>query len=187
MEGSVRLDSGIDYPCAPEVAVEVEKLRKDRSELKSKLDSASKDMEALQGKHDALASKVEELEKRDDSAEVQTRVKARIALETAARPRLSKEDAEKLDGMSDDDIRKAVILAKSPKADLEGKGPEYLSARFDAICEEPEERRDDGQGRKVVGSGEPTTPVDAEQARLDSQRRAERRSRGLEPEEKKSA
>jgi hypothetical protein len=187
MDGSVRLDSGIDYPCAPEVAVEVGKLREERSELKSKLDSASKATEALQGKHDALEAKVKELEARDDSAETQKRVKARIALETAGRKRLSKEDAEKLDSMSDDEIRKAVILAVQPKAELEGKSEDYLRARFDSVCELPEEKRDDGQGRKVVGSGEPAKPVDAEQARLDAQDRARRRSMGLEPEEKRSA
>jgi hypothetical protein len=184
MEGSVRLDSGIDYPCAPEVAVEVDKLRKDRTELQSKLDSASKDMEALQGKHDALDAKVKELEKRDDSAEVQKRVKARIALETAARERLPKEAVEKMDGMSDDDIRKAVILAKTPKADLEGKSSEYIGARFDAICEEPEEPRNDGQGNKVVGSGKPTVPDSADKARTDSMERTRLISMGLDPDKK---
>jgi hypothetical protein len=182
MGDKVRLDNGIEYDCAPEVAVELDKLRKDRAELQSKQDSASKATETLQGKHDALEAKVKELEKRDDSAETQKLVKARIALETAAGKRLPKEEAEKLDSMSDDEIRKAVILAKTPKAELEGKSEDYLRARFDAICEEPEQKRDDGQGRKVVGSGKPHEPVDAEKARLDAQDRAQARSEGREPE-----
>ncbi|MHC4181228.1 MAG: DUF2213 domain-containing protein [Planctomycetota bacterium] len=185
---TVKLDSGIPYECAAEVAVEVEKLRTDRSELQSKLDSASKATEELQGKHDALEAKVKELEARDDAAEIAKAVKARLALVQAATPRLPKDVVEKLDGMSDDDIRKAVILAKAPKAELDEKTPEYIGAYFDAICAEPEEKRDDGQGRKIVGTGKPVRKeADSEQARADSIERAKRRSLGLEPEEKKSA
>lgn len=185
MGDKVRLDNGIEYDCAPEVAVAFEKLRKDHSELQSTLASGTKATDELQGKHDALDAKVKELEKRDDSAEVQKRVKARIALQTAAAKRLPKETVEKLDTMSDEDIRKAVILAKTPKAELEGKSDEYIQARFDTICDEPEEKRDDGQGRVVVGEGKPTKPVDADQARLDGIERARLRSLGIE--EKKSA
>ncbi len=187
MEGSVRLDSGIDYPCAPEVAVEVEKLRKDRSELQSKLESGSKATEELQGKHDALEAKVKELEARDDASAIRDGVKARLALVNAATPHLPKETVEKLDDMSDLDIQKAVILAANPEAKLDEATEDYVRGAFEIACQKPTEKKD-GQGAKVVGAPgkrqDRSDPPDAEQARLDKIERDQRRSRGEEIKKK---
>jgi hypothetical protein len=191
MGGTVKLDNGIDYDCAPEVAVEVDKLRKDRAELQSKLDSGSKETGELQGKHDALEAKVKELEARDDASEIREAVKARIALEKAATPHLPKETAEKLDGMTDLEIQKAVILAGMPDAKLDEMDEPWIRGAFAVACRKPAEKRGDGQGSKVVGTaekrGDSSEAPDSEKARQDSIDRARRRSRGEDVGEKKSA
>jgi hypothetical protein len=187
MGGTVKLDNGIEYDCAPEVAVAFDKLRKDHSELQSARDSASKATEELQGKHDALEAKVKELEERDDGAAIRDGVKARLALVTAATPHLSKETVEKLDSMTDLDIQKAVILAANPEAKLDEATEDYVRGAFEIACQKPAEKKD-GQGIKVVGTPgkrqDRGDPPDAEQARLDAIDRAQRRSRGEEPEKK---
>jgi hypothetical protein len=188
MGDKVRLDNDIEYDCAPEVAVEFGKLRKDRAELQSKLDSGSKATEELQGKHDVLEAKVKEFDERDDAAEVQKAVKARIALVTAATPHLPKEVVEKLDGMSDLDIQKAVILAANAEAKLDEATEDYVRGAFEIACQKPAEKRDDGQGSKVVGTPgkrqDKGDPPDADQARLDKIERDRLRSIGEEPEKK---
>lgn len=86
---------------------------------------------------DAAEEKAIEAQKRADAAEspeaIKGRVDARLKLERDAAKVLGGE--EKLDAMSDEEIRKAVILKVAPGADLEGKSPEYVAARFDHAIE----------------------------------------------------
>jgi hypothetical protein len=56
------------------------------------------------------------------------------------------------DGMSDLDIKKAVISAVSPSAKLDGQNENYISARFDAAVEYLESHAD-GESRAVLGGG----------------------------------
>jgi len=55
------------------------------------------------------------------------------------------------DGMSDIDIKKAVITAIYPAAKLDGKDEVYVSARFDAAVEDLDTRAD-GENREVLGA-----------------------------------
>ncbi len=43
--------------------------------------------------------------------------------------------AAKLDGMTDLEIKKAVIMARQPDAKLDGKTETYIDARFDSVAE----------------------------------------------------
>lgn len=134
----VNLD-GISYDAAPEVANALSKAQAETREMKAQLDSAGAfakaEADALRGERDTFKERVDELEKRDVTAEIAKGVKARVALNDIARRALDAKEAEKLDSMTDDQIRRAVILAKYPEAKLDDKSEPYIQARFDAVVE----------------------------------------------------
>ena len=123
----VRLDSGIEYDCAPEVKVEIEKMRKDSAEAK-------KDYDTLQAKFDALEAelkKEQEGRKADaDAAKANfdEAVKARVELLKVA-------EAHKVvnaDSMTDTEIKTAVIKAvRGDAINLDGKSADYIEAAYD--------------------------------------------------------
>lgn len=71
-----------------------------------------------------------------DSAEMASRVRERVKLEKLAERYLDKNTLNRLDSISDLDVKKAIVQAIQPKSNLEGKSALYISARFDAVCEE---------------------------------------------------
>lgn len=123
----IRLDSGIEYECAPEVKVEIEKMRKDSAEAK-------KAMDTMQAKFDALEADLKkEQEGRKADAEAHKAnfdeaVKARVELLKVA-------EAHKVanaDSMTDTEIKVAVIKAvRGDSINLEGKSADYIEAAFD--------------------------------------------------------
>lgn len=141
-------------------------------EMKKKAD---KEMEAKK-KTDALEAKVDELtaenkklsEQKMDDAKIQELVKARTDLLAKATP-LVKADT-KLDGMTDLEIKKAVIVAKNPDVKLDEKSQDYIEARFDAIVEAtPAKKSSDALKDKVTkvdGTRADGDPETAEEIRL---------------------
>lgn len=123
----IRLDSGIEYECAPEVKVEIEKMRKDSAE-------AQKEQDKLQAKFDALEAELKkEQEGRKADAEAHKAnfdeaVKARVELLKVA-------EAHKVadaDSMTDTEIKTAVIKAvRGGAINLDGKSADYIEAAFD--------------------------------------------------------
>lgn len=123
----VRLDSGIEYECAPEVKVEIEKMRKDSAEAKKGFDK-------LQAKYDALDAELKkEQEGRKADAEAykanfDEAVKARVELLKVA-------EAHKVanaDSMTDTEIKTAVIKAvRGDAINLDGKSADYIEAAYD--------------------------------------------------------
>lgn len=123
----IRLDSGIEYECAPEVKVEIEKMRKDSAE-------AQKEQDKLQAKFDALEAelkKEQEGRKADEEAHkanFDEAVKARVELLKVA-------EAHKVanaDSMTDTEIKTAVIKAvRGDAINLDGKSADYIEAAFD--------------------------------------------------------
>ena len=123
----IRLDSGIEYECAPEVKVEIEKMRKDSAE-------AQKEQDKLQAKFDALEAELKkEQEGRKADAEAHKAnfdeaVKARVELLKVA-------EAHKVanaDSMTDTEIKTAVIKAvRGDAINLDGKSADYIEAAFD--------------------------------------------------------
>lgn len=145
-ETSAKLDSA---------QTEISGLKKTNEDLtKSNLD-LTKSVETTQAKLDTAN---DELKKRTDSvadeSKVRELVKSRIALEKVASHALPKEKVEKLDSMSDVEIKKAVIQADSPTAQLDGKSDVYIETRFDAIAEKVRARADfnSGIGRAIVAN-----------------------------------
>ena len=123
----VRLDAGIEYDCAPEVKVEIEKMRKDSAEMKKEFDK-------LQAKYDALDAELKkEQEGRKADAE---KAKANFDEAIKARVELLKvAEAHKVvnaDSMTDTEIKTAVIKAvRGDAINLEGKSADYIEAAFD--------------------------------------------------------
>ena len=123
----IRLDSGIEYDCAPEVKVEIEKMRKDSADMKKEADK-------LQAKFDALEAELKkEQEGRKADAEkakanFDEAVKARVGLLKVA-------EAHKIGNagsMTDTEIKTAVIKAvRGDAINLEGKSADYIEAAFD--------------------------------------------------------
>ena len=123
----VRLDSGIEYDCAPEVKVEIEKMRKDSAEAKKEFDKLQAKFDAL----DAELKKEQEGRKADAEkakANFDEAIKARVELLKVA-------EAHKVvnaDSMTDTEIKTAVIKAvRGDAINLEGKSADYIEAAYD--------------------------------------------------------
>lgn len=144
---TVTLD-GIDYSTPPEVAVALDKAnaRADAAEEKVKTDAAeaTKKLDAVQAKLDAAEEKLAEAEKRGDDDAINTRVRARVDLESKAREVLKGDDDAigKLSEMKDGEIKRAVIAKVAPDAKLDGKSDAYIDARFDVAIEAESARKD---------------------------------------------
>ena len=123
----IRLDSGIEYECAPEVKVEIEKMRKDSADAKKEFDKLQAKFDAL----DAELKKEQEGRKADAEkakANFDEAVKARVELLKVA-------EAHKVanaDSMTDTEIKTAVIKAvRGDAINLDGKSADYIEAAFD--------------------------------------------------------
>lgn len=97
---------------AAQAALEKEKARADMAEVTAK--KAAADLAELPGKLKAEAA-------------------ARNALETKARA----QGIESFDGLSDDQIKRAVIAKLLPEVKLDGKPESYIEASFDLACAVP--------------------------------------------------
>lgn len=134
----IRLDSGIEYECAPEVKVEIEKMRKDSAEAKKEFDK-------LQAKFDALGAELaKEQEGRKADAE---KAKANFDEAIKARVELLKvAEAHKVantDSMTDTEIKTAVIKAvRGDAINLDGKSADYIEAAYDMAKADVKQRED---------------------------------------------
>lgn len=121
----IRLDNGLEYQAAPEVAVAFEKLRADHETLKADADKIAAERDALK----AAAVDVAKL-KADALDAARAEVKARAALEKAAEG-----FGVKCDGLSDRQVKEAVIKSVRKDADLSDKSDAYIDAAFDLAGE----------------------------------------------------
>lgn len=167
-----RID-GIDYDAAQEVINFISKLQSNCDAIQGKLDTANADSQKLQAKVDELTEKNDSLSKRDINKEIREGVTKRLGLLKVAQTVLDQKEHGKLDSMTDAEIKSAVIKAKFPSANLDGKTEVYIDARFDSISETLEFDPDAiGRSRQASGKradGENTDPV--EKAKKDSEDR----------------
>jgi hypothetical protein len=177
---SIKIDS-VDYADIPRQAAQViERELAKRSDAaqaeKSRADTAEGKLDALVKEHAEMKAKLDAAASPDALAKA---VKARVDLEAKARRVLGAE--AKTDGMSDRDLRVAVIAKSDEKFDAKDRSDEYVAARFDgvvsALPEEgaPESRRSDRQDdppRNSLGA--------ARKAVFDAQGRRAKDQRGGE-------
>ena len=150
---------GVEYQAEAQVATAL-------NQAVTKADAAEKQVKDLitakstvEGERDGLKAKVTALEgevtkaKADaaDPKKIEDAVNARIKLRETAKLA----EVEVKDGMSEKDLKCAVILKASPAADLKDKDDAYISARFDAAIEILDiQKKADAQTRAAAGGGD---------------------------------
>jgi hypothetical protein len=133
MPVTIKID-GIDYPDqAPEVSKRLEKLDAEiataktaATAIQTKLDAMTADRDATKVKLDAANAEIATF-----PTKVVTASKARADLVTLAKPRLDKTDADKIDTLSDVQIKKAVALKAFPAS--KGKIDAVKEDALDAV------------------------------------------------------
>ncbi len=128
------------------------------------------DLQTAAGEHTkAIAAKDAELAKRDakidelqgkilSDADLDKRVQARADLITVAKA-IAKD--VKTEGLSDADIRKAVVVAKVGDAAIAGKTAAYIDARFDLLVEDVKKTAGTDPLAKALADGiQPTADAD---------------------------
>lgn len=128
MTVKVKLDNGIEYDAAPEVAAELAKLRADAQGFATKLDAIPK----LEAERDTLKARVDGMPAEIAKAQANGKAEAlaRIQLETVAGK--FKIDAK---DKTDRQIKEAVILTVRKDAVLAEKSDVYIDAAFDMAVE----------------------------------------------------
>ena len=134
----VNLD-GVDYEAEAKVieTLTQTKTRADAAdakvtELTTQVSSLSAERDTHKDRADALAKEVETLKADSvDEAKLDSLVASKLALRETAKSL----GVEKVDGVSDLDLKKAVIMKVTPNAKLDGKDATYIQSRFDASLE----------------------------------------------------
>lgn len=138
------------------------KMIKDRLEKAlAERDAAKEEAEALLKENGEMKDKEEE---KMDSSEIDRRVRERLKLLRLAETVLDSEAIEKIDSLSDMDIKKKIIYAKSSNAKLDGKSDVYINARFDAVVE------DMPKNQVVIGSQKKSAKTDKASVSADDAR-----------------
>lgn len=130
-----------EFDLDKDAADAVKGLQDEMSAMRKKLKEGKKDGDEtakLEARIDHLGAELEKSKakegKMDDDA-FKTALGERRRLEKVAEKCLDSEKSEKLDEMSNGEIKKAVIEAEAPGAKLDGKSDAYIDARFDHIAE----------------------------------------------------
>lgn len=159
---SVLVD-GLSVSCTDQGAQAIEKLMNDRKAAQDALATAQTTHQtAIAAKDKDLATKDAEIDdlkgKVLDGAALDKLVAARAGLVGAAK---AIAPAVKTDGLSDADLRRAVVVAKVGDAAVKDRSDDYIAARFDILAETAGATRD--TFREVVGDGV-TSITDAQKA-----------------------
>lgn len=185
---SVKLD-GLEIDLPVEAATAVQSFAKDmikqvavldsaQTELLQKLDEASKEIESLayekeaaEGRADALTERVAELEaetpsSRNDAAEIDELIKARIAVFNKLAPAF--EDDFKFDGLSESELYAQAFTSLKGEAPREDAAPEYVAGVVDGILAHLDSEEEE-VAESEAEDAEPTAKVDsADEDRADS-------------------
>lgn len=159
----MRLDSGISYDAAPEVAQAYEA-------LKTRADAAASKTEQEAARADTAEARVKELQ---DSLEqikqdAQIAAKARIGLEAVAKEHKVEVKADSTDRQLREGVIKAV---RGDSFDLTGKADAYVEAAFDLAVAEKSTRADavaatrQAMNQDAGQSGTPTQSLSASASR----------------------
>jgi hypothetical protein len=165
MSGKTFRHDGVTYEGSEQVVELFAKLERQRADAVKDREDAIKESKAqistMQGKLDAAEEKVKQLKADAEKLPEQVRkeIAARMQLEAAAKKHLGK--AHKLDGLTDREVRAAVLKKLAPKLDVAGKDDAYVAARFDAAIEdssadgseEIRRVRKDAEGKSEGGEG----------------------------------
>lgn len=128
---SIKKIDGIEYEGAPEIINRLDKLEAELIENNKKLATAEAARDAEKARADKAEAELKTLPQKIAEA-----ANNRRNLEAAASKVLAKDT--KLDSMTDEQIRSAVIAARFPDIKLDGKSADYVAALFDtAVAAQP--------------------------------------------------
>ncbi|WP_252108984.1 MULTISPECIES: DUF2213 domain-containing protein [unclassified Halomonas] len=141
----VRLDNGLEYDAAPEVAQAYSKARADALDAEKQRDTEKARADDADAK---LAAKDKEIEQLKQDAVKEAR--ARVELEAAAK----EHGVEIKQDATDRAIKEQVITKLRADADLTDKSDAYVDATFDIVTKDAGQRRNDAadQRRTVTGN-----------------------------------
>lgn len=145
----LKLDNGLSYDAAPEVAVAYTALKKDldealemlntaTDEAKKEKDAATKKQSEIQAELDMAKEKVKDLEAKlakatedaADPAKLDAAIKVRTSMLNLA-TKVKVEGADKMDAAA---LKKAIVSAARPSLSLDGKDQTYIDTAFDLIA-----------------------------------------------------
>lgn len=155
------LVDGLQVETTDAGAAAIDKLTADKAAVQKKLDDATAEhAKAIAAKDADLAKKDAEIDKLKgqivDGAALDKLVADRAGL-VALAGKIAKD--VKTDGLSDADIRKAVVTAKLGDAAVKDKSADYINARFDILAEDAAKSDATDPFRAAVGDGlKSTTP-----------------------------
>ena len=129
---------------------DLEKARADSAEAKTAISKMEAERDAQKDRADKAEKDLKEAKDQAlDPKRLDEAVNARVALFDAA----DRAGVEIKDGMTDLEIKKAVISAVSPTAKLDGKDEVYIAARFDAAVDVLDSHND--RDSRAAGGGVP--------------------------------
>jgi hypothetical protein len=200
MDATIRID-GIEFKTTEQAAQAfrqyVERTDKAITEAGAKVTDAETELEKEKARADAAEDKAKKAETaREDALKpeaIQKIVRERVALEQIGRKVLGEKTEDgteiKVDGMTDLEIKTAVIKKTATNAKLDGQTPEYIAARFDHAVESlPEQERNDADESRAnihtAATNPKATVTDAATARA---KMMERQANAWKPKDQQAS
>ena len=151
----VNIDS-LSYEAPAEVGVHIDGLSKQVTALDGELAAQKKEISTLKAEKDVAVEKLTDMEDKMPQA-IADGVKSRVELEGIASVCLKDMKTEDIATTDSEDLKKKIVLAKFPKANLDGVDDSYLNSRLDSVKELIADEVDldvtKGQRRQVLGDG----------------------------------
>lgn len=148
-------ESTADYIARLET--DLKNLEEEKARVEGEIRMIADKLEKAEGERDSskdMLAKAEETirETNHDSASFRKAVSDRIKLYKVAETHLDSTDLNKLDSMSDLEIKKLVIKSCRKSVNLDGKGHAYLDAMFDTIVDDQARQSVNTSNVKYSGS-----------------------------------
>lgn len=153
----IRLDSGLSYDAAPEVANELERLRAEVKTATTKADTEAARADTEKARADKAEAGIAKAREDAHGAAL-----ARVKLEAAA----TQHKVEFKADTADRELREGVIKAiRGDSFDLAGKSDGYVEAAFDMAVNDAQARQDAlANQRRELGGGQKPAPAGKERA-----------------------
>lgn len=158
---------GIEYEVPAEVKRAFERAQTALDESKSTIETLQAEKSTLVAAKDTAEDLLKQEKAKYEGEALVTLVKNRVQLEKVATDFVDDETAKKVSDMTDEEIKKVVIISRFPKAALDEAEPAYINARFDSVVElGPETEQPRGNNHKLKApSKEKNTATDSNDAR----------------------